>query len=115
MTKIKTLLDYTVAYQKSVIQPELFWEEIALKFKWRKKWDKILDWDFELPKIEWFKNARLNITENVFERNLKKNGNKNAIIWEPNDPKEKSVKITYNELFNLTCQFANALKSSGIK
>ncbi len=115
MTKIKTLLDYTIAYQKSIVQPELFWEKIALKFKWRKKWDKILEWDFKLPKIEWFKNARLNITENIFERNIKMNGNKNAIIWEPNDPKEKSVKITYDELFNLTCQFANALKSSGIK
>ena len=115
MTKIKSLLDYTKSYQKSIDSPENFWEEIASRFKWRKKWDKILDWDFKLPKIVWFKNARLNITENIFEKNIKENGNKDAIIWEPNDPNEKSIRITYNKLFDLTCQFANALISNGIK
>ena len=70
MTKIKSLLDYTISYEKSINSPENFWEEIALKFIWRKKWDKILEWNFEFPKIEWFKNARLNITENIFEKNL---------------------------------------------
>ena len=115
MTKIKSLLDYTISYEKSINSPENFWEEIALKFIWRKKWDKILEWNFELPKIEWFKNARLNITENIFEKNLKENGNKDAIIWEPNNPKEKSVRLTYKKLFDLTCQFSNALISNGIK
>ena len=74
MTKIKSLLDYTISYQKSIDSPENFWEEIASRFKWRKKWDKILEWDFKLPKIVWFKNARLNITENIFEKNIKEIG-----------------------------------------
>ena len=75
---------------------------------------KILDWDFKTPKIEWFKNAKLNLTENIFERLLLTHRNKTAIIWEPNDPKISSIHISYGELFKQTCKFANAMKAQGI-
>ena len=81
----------------------------------KKKWDKVLDWDFEKVNINWFQNAKLNITENIFERNLKERGDKTAIIWEPNDPSESPIHITYKELYEETCRFSNALRAKGIK
>ena len=112
--KISSLSEYFVEYQKSIDQPEKFWSDIAETFKWKKPWDKVLSWNFNGPDLKWFLNAKLNITENIFERNIEKFGNKTAIIWEPNDPNEKSLKITYNELFQKTCQFSNVLQDLGI-
>ena len=112
--KISSLSEYFVEYQKSIDQPEKFWSDIAETFKWKKQWDKVLSWNFNGPDLKWFLNAKLNITENIFERNIEKFGNKTAIIWEPNDPNEKSLKITYNELFQKTCQFSNVLQDLGI-
>ena len=112
--KISSLSEYFVEYQKSIDQPEKFWSDIAETFKWKKTWDKVLSWNFNGPDLKWFLNAKLNITENIFERNIEKFGNKTAIIWEPNDPNEKSLKITYNELFQKTCQFSNVLQDLGI-
>ena len=112
--QIRNLLEYTNDYNKSITNPEDFWEEIANSFNWRKRWEKILDWDFKTPKIEWFKNAKLNLTENIFERLLLTHRNKTAIIWEPNDPKISSIHISYGELFKQTCKFANAMKAQGI-
>ena len=112
--QIRNLLGYTNDYNKSITNPEDFWEEIANSFNWRKRWEKTLDWDFKTPKIEWFKNAKLNLTENIFERLLLTHKNKTAIIWEPNDPKISSIHISYGELFKQTCKFANAMKAQGI-
>jgi acetyl-CoA synthetase len=112
--QIRNLLEYTNDYNKSITNPEDFWEEIANSFNWRKRWEKTIDWDFETPKIEWFKNAKLNLTENIFERLLLTHKNKTAIIWEPNDPKVSSIHISYGELFKQTCKFANAMKAQGI-
>ena len=67
------------------------------------------------PDIKWFENAKLNLTENIFERHIDTHGEKTAIIWEPNDPNEAERRISYNELFALTCQFSNALESKGIQ
>ena len=69
--KIKTLSGYFQEYQKSIDQPEEFWGHIAENFIWKKPWDKVLSWNFEGPDIRWFKNAKLNLTENIFERNFK--------------------------------------------
>ena len=113
--KIQSLQAYFNEYQKSIEQPEDFWEGIAQSFHWKKPWDKVLSWNFEGPDIKWFENAKLNITENIFERHLASHGEKTAIIWEPNDPSEAERRITYNELFELTCQFSNALESQGIQ
>ena len=112
--QIRNLLEYTNDYNKSITNPKDFWEEIANSFNWRKRWEKTLEWDFKTPKIEWFKNAKLNLTENIFERLLLTHRNKTAIIWEPNDPKISSIHISYGELFKQTCKFANAMKAQGI-
>ena len=115
MQRITSLSDYFKKYEQSEKDPEKFWSEIADTFIWKKKWDKVLDWNFESVDIKWFKNAKLNITENIFERNLKDRGDKTAIIWEPNDPNEPSIHLTYNELYEETCKFSNALRDKGIK
>ena len=115
MQRIKSLSDYFKKYELSEKDPESFWSEIAESFTWKKKWDKVLDWDFEKVNINWFQNAKLNITENIFERNLKEKGDKTAIIWEPNDPSESPIHITYKELYEETCRFSNALRAKGIK
>ena len=113
--KITTLSGYLHEYQKSVANPTGFGANIAETFYWHKKWDSVLEWDFHNPKVEWFKGGKLNITENIFERNLFLLGNQPAIIWEPNDPKEEVRTYTYNELFIEVQKFANVLKSHGVR
>ena len=115
MQRITSLFDYFKKYEQSVKDPEEFWAEIADTFIWKKKWDKVLDWDFDSVDIKWFENAKLNITENILEKNLKDRGDKTAIIWEPNDPNEPSIRLTYKELYEETCKFSNALREKGIK
>lgn len=112
--KISTLSGYIFEYQKSITNPTGFWANIAETFFWRKKWDDVLSWDFGKANVKWFINAKLNITENIFERHLFHRGNQTAIIWEPNDPAENSVKLTYFELFDKVNQFAIVLKQQGI-
>ena len=114
MQRIKTLSEYFKKYELSEKDPESFWSEIADSFSWKKKWDKVLDWDFEKANTKWFQNAKLNITENIFERNIKERGSKTAIIWEPNDPAEPAIRLTYQELYDETCRFSNALRAKGI-
>ena len=113
--QISNLEEYHQAYQKSIKQPEQFWEEIAQNFTWKKKWDSVSEWNFKDPKIEWFKGAQLNITENCLDRHLNKFGNQAAIIWEPNNPDEPSRELTYNDLYKKVCQFSHVLKNNGVK
>ncbi len=112
--RIHTLSGYLHEYQKSVAQPEEFWARIADSFHWRKRWDKVLKWNFDGPDVKWFLNGKLNITENIFERYLFTIGDRPAIIWEANDPNEAGRTLTYRELYHEVCRFANALKSKGI-
>ena len=79
------------------------------------KWTKVLNWEFDTPKVEWFVGGKLNITENCLDRHLETRPNQVAILWEPNDPKEKVIKITYKELHNKVSVFANVLKNHGAK
>jgi len=113
--QINTFKEYKEKYEQSVTDPEAFWAEVAEHFQWKKKWDKVLDWDFSKPEIKWFEGAKLNITENCLDRHLETLGNKTAIIWEPNDPDEESRYITYRQLFVKVSRFANVLKNNGIK
>lgn len=113
--RIRSFEEYTEKYKLSVADPEAFWGEIAEHFTWKKKWNQVLDWNFDEPKINWFKGGKLNITENVLDRHLEKRGNKLALIWEPNDPKQRFIRYTYRELHDLVCQFANVLKKKGIE
>lgn len=113
---IKHIEEYYKVYRKSVREPENFWEEIAEEhFLWRKKWDNVLDWDFAKPQVKWFEGAKLNITENCIDRHLTTRGDKTAILFEPNDPKEAAEHITYKQLHTRVNQFANVLKENGIK
>ncbi len=113
--RIRSLAEYSQAYEKSVESPEAFWEEIANSFQWRKKWDEVLKWDFKRPDVQWFLNGKLNITENVLDRHLETRGDQTAILWEPNDPNEQHQEITYKELHAKVCQFSNAMKQNGIE
>ncbi|RIA09523.1 acetyl-coenzyme A synthetase [Flavobacteriaceae bacterium MAR_2010_72] len=113
---IKHLEEYYQVYRKSVREPENFWEEIAEEhFLWRKKWDKVLSWDFSKPEVKWFEGAQLNITENCLDRHLTTRGDKTAILFEPNNPDEPSEAISYKQLFERVNKMANVLKSEGIK
>src|SRR6478609_5308083 len=115
MEQITTPEKYQEVYKKSIEHPEEFWAEIGKGFIWRKKWDKILEWDFKKPEVKWFIGGKLNITENCIDRHLPSKANQTAIIWEPNDPKDEAKKITYQELHDNVCRVANVLKASGIK
>ena len=113
---IKHIEEYYRVYRKSVREPEVFWEEIAEEhFIWHKRWDNILSWDFNKPEIKWFEGAKLNITENCIDRHLRTKGDKTAILFEPNDPKEEAQHITYKSLHKRVNKFANVLKDNGIK
>ena len=113
--EIKNIKDYISAYSESVDNPEKFWEKIASNnFKWKRKWDSVLTYDFSIPKIEWFSGAELNITENCIDRHLSDKGEKTAILFEPNDPNLPAEHITYNQLYKRVNRFANVLKSNGI-
>ncbi len=115
MYRISSIEEYHSEYAKSIENPENFWAEKAENFVWRKKWDKVLDWNFAEPNLKWFENGKLNITENCLDRHLAEKGNQTAIIWEPNDPKDYIKYISYNELHKSVCQFANVLISNGVK
>jgi acetyl-CoA synthetase len=113
--QIKSYEEYKEAYKKSVEEPEAFWADIAQHFLWRKKWDKVLNWNFKEPKIEWFAGGKLNITENCIDRHLETLRDKPAIIWEPNNPEERTRVVTYERLHKRVCQFAQVLKNNGVK
>ena len=115
MKKIDNFSEYQQEYQKSIDSPEDFWAEKAQSFSWKSPWNKVLDWEFNTPKVEWFVGGKLNITENCLDRHLATKGDKTAIIWEPNDPTESEIKITYSELHEKVCAFSNVLKNNGAK
>jgi acetyl-CoA synthetase len=113
--KIKSFEQYQHDYNKSITEPDLFWDNIASTFQWKKKWNKVVEWNFSEPKIEWFKGGKLNITENLLDRHLEKSGDKIAFHWEANNPNEPLKSITYKELYHEVCKLSNALKSLGVK
>jgi acetyl-CoA synthetase len=103
------------AYHESLENPEEFWGHVADQFTWKRKWDRVLDWNFEEPNVRWFDGAQLNITENCLDRHLQERGDEIALIWESNSPNEESKKYTYKELHEAVCVFAQVLRSGGIK
>ncbi|WP_375445452.1 acetate--CoA ligase [uncultured Fibrella sp.] len=112
--RIQTFDQYQAAYQKSVDDPESFWAEIAQEFQWRKPWTKTLQWNFNEPSIKWFVGGKMNITENCLDRHLATRGDQPALIWEPNDPAETGVTLTYRMLHEQVCRMANVLKRNGV-
>lgn len=113
--QIKTLADYKKAYEESVADPAAFWERQAETFDWKKKWDKVLDWNFEEPNVKWFQGGKLNITENCIDRHLADKADQVAILWEPNNPDQPNRTLTYQELHDEVAKTANALKANGIE
>ncbi len=112
--QLKTIDEYHRAYQQSVDDPELFWATIARHFNWHKPWSKVLDWNFNEPSIQWFAGGQLNITENCVDRWAAIQPDAVAILWEPNDPTEPGRSITYKDLLNEVCAFAQVLQNKGV-
>ncbi len=115
MSRITSFEHYQQEYKKSVENPEQFWATQAEQFVWKKKWDKVLNWNFTEPKVEWFVNGKMNITENCLDRHLPARANQIAYYWEPNEPNGQAVTLTYQQLFDEVCKFANVLKNNGAK
>lgn len=114
--KILSLEHYFKMYKKSVLEPRKFWDKIADEnFTWYQKWDKVFEVNFQEAKFKWFLDAKVNITKNCIDRHLARRGNKTAIIFEPNNPEEKALHITYNELYERVARMANVLREQGVQ
>jgi acetyl-CoA synthetase len=110
------LEQYKKMYDESVKNPEKFWGEQAETLDWFKKWNKVKDTSFNHPvHIKWFEGGELNVSYNCIDRHLEKRGDKVALIWEADSPETPSKKVTYRELHQQVCQFANVLKKNGVK
>ncbi len=115
MFDIKSLSDYQQQYQLSVSNPQKFWDEIAQNFHWFQPYSQVSDCDLKQAKIAWFIDGKTNISYNCLDRHLPDFADKTAIIWESNDPQIPNQKLTYQQLFEQTCQFSNLLAAQGIK
>ena len=105
---------YEEMYKQSIDDPENFWAEQAKKVDWTKKWDKVMDYDFNTADIKWYLGGKLNVTYNCIDRHLEERGDQKAIIWESDDPNlDKS--FTYKELHKEVSRFANVLKKHDVK
>ncbi len=114
--KIENLEQYFKHYNKSIREPRKFWGKVASEnFTWYQEWEKVIEFDMAAAKIEWFVGAKVNIVKNCIDRHLVRKGEKIAIIFEPNDPSEESVHISYNELHERVSKFANVLREQGIE
>lgn len=106
--------DYLREYERSILMPEIFWEEKAERFVWRKRWDKVLEGNFQTSRISWFSGGRLNITENCLDRHVQAFPDRTALMWEPNSPSEQSRRFSYKELYIQVCKTASSLKKLGV-
>ncbi len=114
--KILNLEHYFKMYKKSVLEPRKFWDKIAEEnFTWYQKWDKVFEVNFQEAKFKWFIDAKVNITKNCIDRHLARRGDKTAIIFEPNNPDEKALHITYSELYDRVARMANVLREQGVQ
>ena len=106
---------YDDMYERSINDADAFWAEQAEEFlDWSSKWDKVQEWDFKKADIKWFAGGKLNVSHNCLDRHLAQRADQVAIIWEGDDP-EEDRQITYKELHDEVCRFANALKEQGVK
>tara|TARA_B100001093_G_scaffold6600_1_gene6618 strand:+ start:223 stop:2121 length:1899 start_codon:yes stop_codon:yes gene_type:complete len=109
------LNEYNNLYKQSIDNPEIFWNDVAESFIWKNKWSKVIEFDFSKPSFKWFKDAKLNITENCLDRHVETHPDKTAIIFEPNDPNQPAQHISYRELHSRVCKFSNVLKNNNIQ
>ncbi|MGZ3742607.1 MAG: acetate--CoA ligase [Pseudobdellovibrionaceae bacterium] len=107
---------YKKMYEDSIRNPEAFWGQQAERLHWFKKWDKVKDISFKSPvSIKWFEGGVLNVSYNCIDRHLATRGDKIALIWEADEPKTPAKKVTYKELHERVCKFANILKRHGVQ
>jgi acetyl-CoA synthetase len=115
---VKSSQAYEDLYEESIDDPETFWARVAEGFYWSKKWDRVRSYNYNMDEgpvfIKWFEGAKTNITYNCLDRHLETRGDQVAIIWEGNEPGEDGT-LTYRELHEQVCKFANVLKSRGVK
>lgn len=114
MMRITSLADYQKTYELSVREPEKFWAGIANEFEWSKPFTKVLDWNFDDYSVKWFEDGQMNITANALDRHLKTIPDQAAIIYEPNEPGDEAITLTYRELHARVCKFSNVLKNQGV-
>jgi acetyl-CoA synthetase len=112
--RITSLADYQKTYELSVQNPAQFWAGIAHEFEWSKPFTKVLDWSFTDYSVKWFEDGELNITTNCLDRHLKTIPDQAAIIYEPNEPGDEAITLSYRELHARVCRVANVLKSQGV-
>ena len=107
--------EFQVLYKQSVENPDEFWSSQAESYlDWDKKWEEVKNTNIEKGEIAWFSGGKLNASVNCIDRHLPKDKNKIAFIWEGDDP-EESKNITYQDLHDEVCKFANVLKARGVK
>ena len=117
---VKSFEQYQEMYDRSIADPEGFWAEVAEQFVWKEKWSKVRDYSFNATNapedlyIKWFIDGKTNISVNCLDRHLETRGDQTAILWEGNTPGDDST-LTYRELYEAVCKFANGLKSLGVE
>ena len=115
---IASMEQYREMYEHSIHSPDEFWAEQAERFCWFKRWDQVRSYNYDVTQgdiqIEWFKGGQCNITSNCLDRHLETRGGQTAILWEGNEPGENKS-LTYRELHQEVCKFANVLKSHDVK
>ena len=105
---------YKTLYQRSIKEPEAFWAEQADQFlRWSKRWNTVMDYDYPTGYIRWFEGGKLNVSVNCIDRHLETRADQVAIIWEGDNPAHDQ-KITYRQLHEQVCKFANVLKMQGV-
>ncbi|HLG20261.1 MAG TPA: AMP-binding protein, partial [Bdellovibrionota bacterium] len=107
---------YKKMYEQSISDPERFWADQAKRLDWIQPWKRVKDGSFSRDvHIRWFEGGKLNVSTNCVDRHLSKRSSQTAIVWEPNDPKERPQFITYRQLYDEVCRWANVLKAHGVK
>src|SRR5262249_18487851 len=107
---------YREMYNRSIQDPEGFWAEEATRLQWIKPWSKVKDTSFSGDvHIRWFEGGKLNLTANCIDRHLPKRAQQTALLWEADDPNEAPKAITYQQLHDDVCRFANVLKANGVR
>lgn len=110
-----TIAQYQAWYERSLRDPEGFWAEQAKTFiTWMEEWEKVLSGGFDNLDVHWFQGAKLNAAYNCLDRHLTQRANQTAIIWESDDG-QQSQTLTYAELHEKVCRFANVLKQHQVK
>ena len=115
---VSNMEQYHELYERSASDPEGFWAEVADGFHWYKKWDFVRSYNYDMNAgpidLRWFEGGRTNVCHNCLDRHLETRGDKTAVIWEGNEPGEDAT-LTYRQLHEQVCRFANVLKSRGVK